>query len=71
MGSLRQQTLPRDCCGLNKEINAGFTDPKVKARLADMGASLLTGSPADFGRFIASDIAKWAKVIRAGNIKAE
>jgi tripartite-type tricarboxylate transporter receptor subunit TctC len=56
---------------LNKEINAGFADAKFKARLAEMGASPLTGSPADFGKFIAEDIAKWAKVIRAGNIRPE
>ena len=56
---------------LNKEINAGLADAKVKARLAEMGASPLTGAPAEFGKFIADDIAKWAKVIRAGNIKPE
>jgi tripartite-type tricarboxylate transporter receptor subunit TctC len=55
---------------LNREINAALADPKVKERLAEMGASPLTGSPAVFGQFIADDIEKWAKVIRAGNIKA-
>ena len=54
---------------LNKEINAGLADPKVKARIAEMGASPLAGSPAEFAKFIADDIAKWAKVIRAGNIR--
>jgi tripartite-type tricarboxylate transporter receptor subunit TctC len=54
---------------LNKEIGAGLADPTIKVRLAEMGASPLTGSPTEFGKFIADDIAKWAKVIRAGNIK--
>jgi len=56
---------------LNKEINAVLADSKSKARLADFGASLLAGSPADFGRFLADEVEKWAKVVRAGNIKAE
>jgi tripartite-type tricarboxylate transporter receptor subunit TctC len=56
---------------LNKEINAGLADPKMKARLADVGGTALSGSPADFGKLIADEIEKWAKVIRALNIKAE
>ena len=56
---------------LNKEINAGLVDPKIKARLADLGASVLAGSPADFGKLIAEETEKWAKVIRAANIKPE
>ena len=56
---------------LNKEINAGLADVTVKKRIAEMGASPLVLSPAQFGRFIADDIEKWAKVIRAGNIKPE
>jgi len=56
---------------LNKEINAGLADPKVKARLADLGGSTLAGSPGDFARLIADDTEKWGKVIRAANIKAE
>jgi tripartite-type tricarboxylate transporter receptor subunit TctC len=56
---------------LNKAINAGLADPKLKARLADLGATALAGSPAAFGKLIAEDIEKWAKVIRAANIKAE
>jgi tripartite-type tricarboxylate transporter receptor subunit TctC len=54
---------------LNKEINAALTDPKIKARLADLGGTVLSGSPADFGRLIAGETEKWGKVIRAANIK--
>ena len=56
---------------LNKEINAGLADPKMKARLADLGGTVLPGSPADFGKLIADETEKWAKVIRAANIKPE
>jgi tripartite-type tricarboxylate transporter receptor subunit TctC len=56
---------------LNKGINAGLSDPKMKARFADLGATPFLGSPSDFGKFIADETEKWAKVIRAANIKAE
>jgi tripartite-type tricarboxylate transporter receptor subunit TctC len=56
---------------LNKEINASLDDPKLKARLIDLGGTLLAGSPADFGKLIADDTEKWGKVIRAANIRAE
>src|SRR5262245_10969903 len=56
---------------LNKEINAGLADPKIKARFADLGVTPLVVSPADFGRLIAEETEKWGKVIRAANIKAE
>ena len=56
---------------LNKEINAGRADPKIRAKLADLGGLLLAGSPAGFAKLIADDTEKWAKVIRAANIKAE
>jgi tripartite-type tricarboxylate transporter receptor subunit TctC len=56
---------------LNKEINAGLADPKLKARLADVGGDVLVLSPADFGRLIADETEKWGKVIRAANIEAE
>jgi tripartite-type tricarboxylate transporter receptor subunit TctC len=56
---------------LNKEINAALADPKMKARLADLGCTPLTLSPADFGKLVVADTEKWAKVIRAANIKAE
>jgi tripartite-type tricarboxylate transporter receptor subunit TctC len=56
---------------LNKEINAGLADPKLKARLTDLGGTVLPGSPADFGKLIAEDTEKWGKVVRAANIKPE
>ena len=56
---------------LNKEINAALADPKMQARLADFGGTPLIVSPADFGKLIADETEKWAKVIRAANIKAE
>jgi len=55
---------------LNKEINAGLVDPKIKARFADLGGMTLSGSPADFGKLIAEETEKWGKVIRTANIKA-
>ena len=56
---------------LNKEINAGLADPKIEKRLADLGGTPLVGSPADFGKLIADETEKWAKVIRAANIKPQ
>jgi tripartite-type tricarboxylate transporter receptor subunit TctC len=56
---------------LNREINAGLADPTVKGRLAEMGAWVLPGSPADAAKLIADEIEKWGKVIRTANIKAE
>jgi tripartite-type tricarboxylate transporter receptor subunit TctC len=56
---------------LNKEINAALADPNMKARLADLGGTVLANSPADFGKFIADETEKWGKVIRAAKIKVE
>jgi tripartite-type tricarboxylate transporter receptor subunit TctC len=56
---------------LNREINAGLADPKIKARLTDIGGTVLALSPADFGKFIADETDKWGNVIRALNIRAE
>ncbi len=56
---------------LNRETNAGLGDPTIKARIADMGGMLLTGSPADFGKLIANETEKWGKIIREAGIKAE
>jgi len=56
---------------LNKEINAGLADPTMKARLADLGGDVLALSPADFGKLIADETEKWAKVIKFANIKPD
>ena len=64
-------TPPEIVGTLNKAVNASLDDPKVKARLAEWGATALTGSPADFAKFVADETEKWGKVIRAAHIKAE
>jgi tripartite-type tricarboxylate transporter receptor subunit TctC len=56
---------------LNTEISAALADPKVKARFADLGGTVLPGSPGDFGKLIRDETEKWGKVIRAANIKVE
>ncbi len=56
---------------LNAEINAGLADPKLKARLSELGSISFDGSPSDFGKHLAAETEKWGKVIRAGNIKPE
>ena len=56
---------------LNKEINAALADTRMKARLADLGGTVLLGSPADFGKLIADETEKWGKVVRFAGIKAE
>jgi Tripartite tricarboxylate transporter family receptor/ABC transporter substrate binding protein len=56
---------------LNKEINAGFADPRLKGRFADLGATVFPGSPADFGKLIAEETEKWAKVVKFAGIKAD
>jgi tripartite-type tricarboxylate transporter receptor subunit TctC len=56
---------------LNREINAGLADPKMKARLADFGGTPLVVSPADFGKLIAEETEKWSKVVKFTGIKPE
>jgi tripartite-type tricarboxylate transporter receptor subunit TctC len=56
---------------LNNEINAALADPKMKARLANLGGVPMPLTPADFGRLIADETEKWAKVIRFTGIKAD
>ena len=56
---------------LNREINAGLTDPKMETRLADLGSTPFATSPSDFGKLIADETEKWGKVIRMLNIKPE
>jgi tripartite-type tricarboxylate transporter receptor subunit TctC len=56
---------------LNAEINAGLADPRMKARLADLGSIMLAGSPAEFGKLIVDETEKWGKVVRAAHMKPE
>ena len=56
---------------LNREINSGLADPSMKARLADLGGTALPGSPTDFGKFLADETEKWAKVIKFAGLKAD
>jgi tripartite-type tricarboxylate transporter receptor subunit TctC len=56
---------------LNKEINAGLADPTISARLNDLGGSVLTGPPSEFEKHFLGDTEKWAKLIKAANIKPE
>jgi tripartite-type tricarboxylate transporter receptor subunit TctC len=56
---------------LNKEINTGLADPKMKARLGDLGGTVLPGSPAEFGMLIAAETEKWARVIKLAGIKPD
>jgi tripartite-type tricarboxylate transporter receptor subunit TctC len=56
---------------LNNEINAGLADPRIKARFADLGATVFMGSPTDFGKFIADETAKGAKVVKFAGMKPE
>jgi len=56
---------------LNQEINGALADPKIKTRITDLGGTVVPGSPADFGKLIVEDTEKWAKVIRAANIKPD
>ena len=56
---------------LNKEINAGLADPKIKARLVDMGGMLISGTPAEFGKLLAEETDKWAKVVKFSGASAD
>jgi tripartite-type tricarboxylate transporter receptor subunit TctC len=56
---------------LNREINAGLADPKIKARIYELGNTALAGSPADFGKLVAEEIEKWAKVVRVSGAKPD
>jgi len=63
---------PTDVIGkLNAEINKVLVDPKIKARFAEVGGAAIGGSPADYGKLIADETVKWAKVVRTANLKAE
>ena len=56
---------------LNKELNAGLADPKIKGRIEELGGTVMGGSPAEFGKLVADATEKWAKVIKAAGVKAE
>ncbi len=66
-----KSTPPEIVDRLNQAVNAGLADPKLKAQLAGLGVDPLPMTPADFGRFIAADIDKWAKVVKFAGIKPE
>jgi tripartite-type tricarboxylate transporter receptor subunit TctC len=66
-----RNTSPEVIGRLNEEINASLADPRMKARLADLGGIIMRAAPADFGKHIADETDKWGKVIRAAGIKAE
>ena len=69
--SVPKGTPPEIIERLNKEINAGLADPKVKARLADLGGMLIPGTPDDFGKVVAAETEKWGKVIKEGGVALE
>jgi tripartite-type tricarboxylate transporter receptor subunit TctC len=56
---------------LNKEVSAALAEPKLKARVSDLAATVLPGTPADFGKLIADETEKWAKVVRFAGVKAD
>ena len=66
------RNTPKDMIDkLNREINAGLVDPKLKARVAELGLTVLSGSPADLQKLVSEDTEKWAKVVRFASIKAD
>ena len=56
---------------LNKELNAGVADAKIKSRIADLGGAAVGGSPAEFGTILSDAVEKWSKVIKFAGIKVE
>jgi tripartite-type tricarboxylate transporter receptor subunit TctC len=66
-----KNTPPEIIERLNKAVNAALADPKMKARLADFGGTVMPGSPADFGKLIAEETEKWGKVVKFAGIKAD
>ena len=66
-----KNTAPEIVAKLNNEINVGLADLKTKSRLADLGGAVLAGSAADFGKLVANETEKWAKVVKFVGIKAD
>ena len=66
-----KSTPPEVIDKLNREINSALADLKIKAQLADLGATPLVGPAADFGRLIAEETEKWGKVVKFAGVKAE
>jgi len=56
---------------LNRETNGGLADPEIKTRIANLGGAVISGTPSAFGKFTADEVAKWAKVVKFANVKAE
>jgi tripartite-type tricarboxylate transporter receptor subunit TctC len=72
LGICAPRNTPAEIIGqLNKEINAALADPKLQGRFADLGGTALALAPSEYGKLLAGETAKWAKVIRAANIKPE
>ena len=68
---LRKSTQAEIVDRLNNEINAILADPDMRARLADLGTTVFAGSAADFGKFLAEETEKWAKVVKLSGAKAD
>jgi tripartite-type tricarboxylate transporter receptor subunit TctC len=66
-----RNTPPEIVDKLNREINSGLADPKIKARLANLGGTVIASSPAEFGKLIAEETEKWAKVVKFAGLKPE
>ena len=66
-----KHTPPEIIDKLNKEINAALVEPKAKARFGELGAMLLSGSPADFRKLVADETEKWGKVVKFSGAKVE
>jgi tripartite-type tricarboxylate transporter receptor subunit TctC len=56
---------------LNAAVNAALADPQIRARIADLGGEVFTGTPEDYGRYLAGEIARWRQVIAFSGVKAE
>jgi tripartite-type tricarboxylate transporter receptor subunit TctC len=71
-GVATPRSTPAEIVGkLNREINAGLADPKMKARIAELGANTIPSPPGEFGRFVSDEIEKWSKVVKFAGIKPD